>query len=115
MRPLFGVIPGCSLSSETGKSAEMNTDSRGENRVHARVAPDYFGATASDVALPTPLATDWEFREYPLVKGFAVATPALQNVMRRSGVESRTSPRAKAIGLPRVGGLHHRYAWREAS
>jgi transposase InsO family protein len=30
-------------------------------------------------------------------------------------VESRPSSRAKVIGLPRVGGLHHRYAWREAS
>jgi transposase InsO family protein len=30
-------------------------------------------------------------------------------------VESRPSDRAKVIGFPRVGGLHHRYAWREAS
>jgi len=30
-------------------------------------------------------------------------------------VESRPSPRANVVGLPRVGGLHHRYAWREAS
>jgi putative transposase len=30
-------------------------------------------------------------------------------------VESRPSENAKAIGLPRVGGLHHRYTWREAS
>jgi hypothetical protein len=35
----------------------MNTDSRGENRAHAQVAPDYFGAAVSN-ALPTPLATD---------------------------------------------------------
>jgi hypothetical protein len=45
----------------------MNTNSRGENRAHARVAPDYFGATVSNVAFPTPLATDWEFRKCPLV------------------------------------------------
>jgi transposase InsO family protein len=30
-------------------------------------------------------------------------------------VESRPSEHAKVLGLPRVGGLHHRYAWREAS
>jgi transposase InsO family protein len=30
-------------------------------------------------------------------------------------VEDRPSPAAKVVGLPRVGGLHHRYAWREAS
>ena len=30
-------------------------------------------------------------------------------------VESRPSNRAKVIGLPRVGGLHRRYAWCEAS
>jgi transposase InsO family protein len=30
-------------------------------------------------------------------------------------VESRPSDRAKVVGFPRVGGLHHRYAWREAA
>ena len=30
-------------------------------------------------------------------------------------VEYRSSPRAQVVGLPRVGGLHHRYAWREAA
>ncbi len=29
--------------------------------------------------------------------------------------EGRPSPRATVVGLPRVGGLHHRYAWREAA
>ena len=29
--------------------------------------------------------------------------------------ESRPSEHAKLIGLPRVGGLHHRYRWREAA
>jgi len=29
--------------------------------------------------------------------------------------EARPSTRTKVIGLPRVGGLHHRYAWREAA
>jgi transposase InsO family protein len=30
-------------------------------------------------------------------------------------VESRPSDRAKVIGIPRVGGLHHRYRWHEAA
>jgi putative transposase len=30
-------------------------------------------------------------------------------------VESRPSPAAKVVGLPRVGGLHHRYAWKAAA
>jgi transposase InsO family protein len=29
--------------------------------------------------------------------------------------ECPPSPRARVVGLPRVGGLHHRYAWREAA
>jgi transposase InsO family protein len=29
--------------------------------------------------------------------------------------ETRPSPHAKVVGLPRVGGLHHRYAWEEAA
>ncbi len=30
-------------------------------------------------------------------------------------VESRPSEHAKVVGLPRVGGLHHRYRWRTAA
>ncbi len=30
-------------------------------------------------------------------------------------VETRPSPDARVAGLPRVGGLHHRYVWREAA
>ena len=30
-------------------------------------------------------------------------------------VTSRPSPTAKVVALPRVGGLHHRYEWREAA
>ena len=30
-------------------------------------------------------------------------------------VESQPSECAKVVGLPRVGGLHHRYCWREAA
>jgi transposase InsO family protein len=29
--------------------------------------------------------------------------------------ETRPSPNAQVVGLPRVGGLHHRYVWREAA
>jgi transposase InsO family protein len=29
--------------------------------------------------------------------------------------ENRPSPDAQVVGLPRVGGLHHRYVWREAA
>ena len=29
--------------------------------------------------------------------------------------EDRPSLDARIVGLPRVGGLHHRYAWREAA
>ena len=30
-------------------------------------------------------------------------------------VAARPSPTAKVVALPRVGGLHHRYEWREAA
>jgi hypothetical protein len=30
-------------------------------------------------------------------------------------VESRPAPGARVVGLPRIGGLHHRYTWREAA
>ena len=30
-------------------------------------------------------------------------------------VESRPTEQAKVVGFPRVGGLHHRYRWREAA
>jgi hypothetical protein len=30
-------------------------------------------------------------------------------------IENRPSPDAQVVGLPRVGGLHHRYVWREAA
>ena len=30
-------------------------------------------------------------------------------------VEARPSSSAKVVGLPRVGGLHHRYIWQEAA
>ena len=30
-------------------------------------------------------------------------------------IEARPSPNARVVGLPRVGGLHHRYVWAEAA
>jgi hypothetical protein len=30
-------------------------------------------------------------------------------------IEAQPSPGAKVVGLPRVGGLHHRYLWQEAA
>ena len=33
----------------------------------------------------------------------------------RRAVEHQPSPGAKVVALPRVGGLHHRYVWREAA
>jgi hypothetical protein len=30
-------------------------------------------------------------------------------------VEARPRPESKVVGLPRVGGLHHRYAWEKAA
>jgi len=33
----------------------------------------------------------------------------------RSVCEPRPSPTAEVISTPRLGGLHHRYAWREAA
>ena len=40
---------------------------------------------------------------------------SLQDAPVARPVDSRPSGSAKVIGFPRVGGLHHRYAWREAS
>jgi len=43
-----------------------------------------------------------------------VHTPLRDSPMGRP-TENRRSPDAQIVGLPRVGGLHHRYAWREAA
>jgi transposase InsO family protein len=39
----------------------------------------------------------------------------LQDSPRGRPIESRPSPNAKVVGLPRVSGLHHRYVWQEAA
>jgi putative transposase len=39
----------------------------------------------------------------------------LRDSPTRRQIENRPSADAKVVGLPRVGGLHHRYVWREAA
>ncbi len=39
----------------------------------------------------------------------------LQDSPEGRAIESRSSMNAKVVGLPRVGGLHHRYVWKEAA
>ena len=39
----------------------------------------------------------------------------LRDAPKRRPVEVRPSSEAKVVGLPRVGGLHHRYIWQEAA
>jgi hypothetical protein len=34
---------------------------------------------------------------------------------KRRAIEPRPSPTAEVVSMPRLGGLHHRYAWREAA
>ena len=36
-------------------------------------------------------------------------------IVKPDTIEARPSPDARIVGLPRVGGLHHRYAWQEAA
>jgi putative transposase len=39
----------------------------------------------------------------------------IQDSPEGRAIESRSSMNAKVVGLPRVGGLHHRYVWKEAA
>ncbi len=39
----------------------------------------------------------------------------LQDAPKHRPVQVRLSSKAKVVGLPRIGGLHHRYVWREAA
>ena len=39
----------------------------------------------------------------------------LKDAPQHRPLEERQSLEAKVVGLPRVGGLHHRYVWREAA
>jgi hypothetical protein len=43
-----------------------------------------------------------------------VHTP-IDDAPNSRAVESRPAKNAKVVGLPRVGGLHHRYRWCEAA
>jgi hypothetical protein len=38
-----------------------------------------------------------------------------KDTLDKRPVTRRASPTAKLVALPRVGGLHHRYEWREAA
>jgi hypothetical protein len=39
----------------------------------------------------------------------------LRDAPKYRPVETRPSSTARVVGLPRVGGLHHRYTWRAAA
>jgi putative transposase len=39
----------------------------------------------------------------------------LRDAPKRRPVEVRPAPGARVVGLPRIGGLHHRYIWQEAA
>ncbi len=39
----------------------------------------------------------------------------LRDAPKRRPVEVQPSPGARVVGLPRIGGLHHRYIWQEAA
>jgi hypothetical protein len=80
----------------------MNTDSRDENRAHAPVVPDYFRGHSLRFSFTTPLATDWEFREIPLVSGLWSCDTTLQNVMGRSDDDS--------LGVVSEGDGHRRHS-----
>ena len=40
---------------------------------------------------------------------------SLQDAPEGRAVELRASPNSNVVGLSRVGGLHHRYVWKEAA
>jgi transposase InsO family protein len=54
-------------------------------------------------------------REYIDYYNAARVHTAIGDAPEGRATEPRPSIRAKVIGLPRVGGLHHRYVWREAA
>ena len=54
-------------------------------------------------------------RDYALYYNEDRVHTSLQDAPEGRAVEIRPSSRAKVVGLPRVGGLHHRYAWRDAA
>ena len=54
-------------------------------------------------------------REYVVYYNVERVHTSLQDSPVGRRVESRPARGAKVVALPRVGGLHHRYMWREAS
>ncbi len=54
-------------------------------------------------------------REYVAYYNDERVHTSLQDAPAGRPVETRPSPSARVVGFPRVGGLHHQYAWREAS
>ena len=54
-------------------------------------------------------------RDYVIYYNTERVHTVLQDSPNGRPIEARPSPEAKVIGFPRVGGLHHRYAWLEAA
>jgi putative transposase len=54
-------------------------------------------------------------REYVVYYNVERVHTRLRDAPHGRPLESRPSPDAEVFGLPRVGGLHHRYVWREAA
>jgi putative transposase len=54
-------------------------------------------------------------REYVAYYNAERVHTAIGDAPEGRATEARSSTRADVIGLPRVGGLHHRYVWREAA
>lgn len=54
-------------------------------------------------------------REYVAYYNTERVHTSIDDAPEGRAVERRPSDRARVIGLPRVGGLHHRYAWAEAA
>ena len=54
-------------------------------------------------------------REYVSYYNAERVHTVIQDAPEGRTIESRPSPGAKVVGLPRVGGLHHRYVWKTAA
>ena len=54
-------------------------------------------------------------REYVSYYNAERVHTVIQDAPEGRTIETRPSPGANVIGLPRVGGLHHRYVWQEAA
>jgi putative transposase len=54
-------------------------------------------------------------REYVIYYNAERVHTVIRDAPKGRVIEARPSPGAKVVGLPRVGGLHHRYAWQVAA